>query len=597
MYCNNGTQVSFTAEEQQKMAKKMVQHQMERVDRTMWDDVLKNRNEYFRAEAFSQMETMNGRTLVMDKRGALHCVLDTDIREAYHIIPNSLHRTEGHYLIRFGCSDIPLEITDAEFAVNGTLIDKIIQHTRLEVKLLVSKKHTAELLRQMILKIVREVTVQFYFGWLKANGTWVFDLNGDTTHSRRNMERELLLATRPAIPAKTVTEELMASEQMAYFFATIANPEVRTVVSLWFHAAVLNTLTKDFGYCIKMGLCLFSEDGGVLRRLEAILGSYGDKTIELSASKRVVSDQLCERKDQTCLMRDRMVAKGNDDMIFEVINTGMIPIDKKRENAETELHGLITILSNSVTKLNQSRHIAIVGVADADLEKLPDAEIQNLKKYVNDYLRGFCGYVGQNLANLEKYLAYGMDRAYDRGENLSQEAMLLLGVLLGVSDMVRDYIAQLAPNEELREVMERSMCQGRLVALVKALENATEMGCNTDDLVDCFQVTVEAMIRQGRFDSRQMKDDVLRDGCEECKVGITYSDESCICFTRPAFRAVCEACGVSVPVMGKALREAGMLKGCAVNSESYLTRITVWDVFGMPQTKRVYKIERADLNQ
>ena len=105
------------------------------------------------------------------------------------------------------------------------------------------------------------------------------------------------------------------------------------------------------------------------------------------------------------------------------------------------------------------------------------------------------------------------------------------------------------------------------------------------------------MIRQGRFDSRQMKDDVLRDGCEEGKVGITYADESHICFTRPAFRAICEACGVSVPVMGKALREAGMLKGCAVNSESYLTRITVWDVYGMPQPKRVYKIDRADLNQ
>lgn len=592
-----GNQVFFSEEEQQKLDKRRVEHHVERVDRAIWDDAKKNRDEFMRTEAFSNLETAMGRTLVRDKRGIWHCVLETDIREVYHIIPNTLHRAEGHYMILFGCSDIPLEITDAEFAVNGTLIDKIIQHTRLEVKLLVSRKHTAELLRQTILKIVRDVYVEFYFGWRKAKGTWVFDLNMDTTHSRRNMERDLLLATRPAIPAKTVTEELMAAKQMSHFFGTITNPEVRATVSQWFHAAVLETLTKDFGYCIKMGLCFFSEDGGVLRKLEAILGCYGDKSIELSASKKVVSDQLCERKDQPCLLRDRMVAKGNADLVLEVINTGTIPIDKNRETVETDLHGLITLLSNSVTKLNQSQYFATIGVADGDFEKAPDAEMQNLKRYVNDYLRGFCGYVAQNLANLEKYLACGMDRAYDCSENLSQEAMVLLGVLLGVSDMIRDYIAQLAPNEALREEMERALCPGRIDALVKSLENATEMGCNADDLVDCFQVTVEAMIRQGRFDSRQMKDDVLRDGCEEGKVGITYADESYICFTRPAFRAICEACGVSVPVMGKALREAGMLKGCAVNSESYLTRITVWDVYGMPQPKRVYKIDRADLNQ
>lgn len=597
MYYNNGNQISFTEEEQQKLAKKMAVHHMERVDNAMWGDFVKNRDEYNRAEAFSQMETMRGRLLVTDKRGFLHCVLDTDITEVYHITPHGLHRAEGRYLIAFGCCAEPLEITDAEFAVKGTLIDKITRHTKMEVKLLVSKNHTAELLRQVILKNVREITVRFHFGWGKAKGRWVFNLDRDTTHSYRNANLEEMLAGKPALPVKTVTEELVAGKQMAHLFGTITNPEIRTAVSLWLHTAVLNTLVKSYGYRIQMGLCFFSDDAGVLRRLEAILGCYGDKTIELSASKQAVSDQLCERKDQACLLRDRMVAKGNDDLILEVINTGMIPIDKKREIAETELHGLITLLSNSVTKLNQSQHIAIVGVADTDFEKIPDAEMQNLKKYVNDYLRGFCGYVGRNLANLEKHLACGMDRALEHGENLSQEAMVLLGVLLGVSEMVHDYVAQLAPNEELREAMECAMCHGRIDTLVQALESSSEMGCNCDDLVDCFQGVVAAMICQDRFDSRQIRDNMLREGCAKGKVGITYSDESYICFTREAFRAVCEACGVSVPVMGKALREAGFLKGTAVNAETYLTRVTIWDAFGMPKVKRVFKFDRADLNQ
>lgn len=325
MYNDYGDRISFSVEEQVKLEKRRAERYVERCDQAAWDDTRKDREEFVRTEAFSKMETAMGRTLVMDKRGALHCVLETDIREVYHIIPDARHRAEAHYMILFGCSDIPLEITDAEFAVNGTLINKIIQHTKLDVKLLVSKKHTAELLRQIVLKNVREVIVQFYFGWLNGKGSWVFVLNGDTTHSRRNMERELLLHTKPAIHAKTVTEELMAAKQMSHFFGTITNPEVRATVSQWFHAAVLETLIKDFGYCIKMGLCFFSEDGGVLRKLETILGCYGDKSIELSASKKVVSDKLCERKDQPCLLRDRMVAKGNDDLVLEVINPSPSP--------------------------------------------------------------------------------------------------------------------------------------------------------------------------------------------------------------------------------------------------------------------------------
>jgi hypothetical protein len=49
--------------------------------------------------------------------------------------------------------------------------------------------------------------------------------------------------------------------------------------------------------------------------------------------------------------------------------------------------------------------------------------------------------------------------------------------------------------------------------------------------------------------------------------------------------------------MCKALRDAGFLKGTTENAETYLTRVAIYDANGAPQPKRVYKFDRADLNQ
>ena len=596
-YDNYGNLVFSSEEERLRYERDMALRHMTRAENTIWNDSVKNRDEFLRTEAFSRLENSQSGTMVLDKRGAWHCVLDTPITEVYHFTPHRLHRMEGRYMIVFGCCKEPLEITDTEFSAKGMLIDKITQHTKQEVRLLVSKRHTNELLRQLVLKNVREIYLQFHFGWEKCESGWKFNIERDTTHSYRNLKWEALQLVIPSIPVKTAGAELVVGKQMAHFLGTITNREVRTAVTLWLHTSVLTTLVKALGYRLQMGLCLFSDDAGVLRRLEAMLGCYGDKTIELSASKRMVEDQLCERKDQVALLRDRLIAKGNDDLVVSAINAGEFTVEENKTSFEVEVNSLVTLLSNSISRLNQSGYFAVIEVAASDFKKVPDSEMQQLKRYVNDYLRGFCGYVSSNLESLETYLSCGMDDACERGELLNQEGMMLLGVLMGVGNMVQDYLAQLAPEEELRKKMEDALCPRGFDKLIKALESSAEMNCNGDDLVNCFQTIVGAMIAQNRFDSRQIRDDVVRSDCEKGKVGITYSDETYICFSREAFRAVCDACGVTVPVMCKALRDAGFLKGTTVNAETYLTRVAIYDANGAPQPKRVYKFDRADLNQ
>ena len=429
-YDNYGNLVFSSEEERLRFERDMALRHMTRAENTIWNDSVKNRDEFLRTEAFSRLENSQSGTMVLDKRGAWHCVLDTPITEVYHFTPHRLHRMEGRYMIVFGCCKEPLEITDTEFSAKGMLIDKITQHTKQEVRLLVSKRHTNELLRQLVLKNVREIYLQFHFGWDKCESGWKFNIERDTTHSYRNLKWEALQLVIPEIPVNTAGAELVVGKQMAHFLGTITNREVRTAVTLWLHTSVLTTLVKALGYRLQMGLCLFSDDAGVLRRLEAMLGCYGDKTIELSASKRMVEDQLCERKDQASLLRDRLIAKGNDDLILSAINTGEITIEENKTSFEVEVNSLVTLLSNSISRLNQSGYFAVIEVAASDFKKVPDSEMQQLKRYVNDYLRGFCGYVSSNLESLETYLSCGMDDACERGELLNQEGMMLLGVLM-----------------------------------------------------------------------------------------------------------------------------------------------------------------------
>ena len=222
-YDNYGNLVFSSEEERLRFERDMALRHMTRAENTIWNDSVKNRDEFLRTEAFSRLENSQSGTMVLDKRGAWHCVLDTPITEVYHFTPHRLHRMEGRYMIVFGCCKEPLEITDTEFSAKGMLIDKITQHTKQEVRLLVSKRHTNELLRQLVLKNVREMYLQFHFGWEKCESGWKFNIERDTTHSYRNLKWEASQLVIPAIPVKTAGAELVVGKQMAHFLGTITN--------------------------------------------------------------------------------------------------------------------------------------------------------------------------------------------------------------------------------------------------------------------------------------------------------------------------------------------------------------------------------------
>lgn len=101
-YDNYGNLVFSSEEERLRFERDMAVRHMTRAENTIWNDSVKNRDEFLRTESFSRLENSQSGTMVLDKRGAWHCVLDTPIMEVYHFTPHRLHRMEGRYMIAFG---------------------------------------------------------------------------------------------------------------------------------------------------------------------------------------------------------------------------------------------------------------------------------------------------------------------------------------------------------------------------------------------------------------------------------------------------------------------------------------------------------------
>lgn len=134
-------------------------------------------------------------------------------------------------------------------------------------------------------------------------------------------------------------------------------------------------------------------------------------------------------------------------------------------------------------------------------------------------------------------------------------------------------------------------CPGAEVWLRELLEQTFDKLLDCGDLAAQFVAVARLMLTNGALSPCPVK------YSEEPSGGTIYYDETTLGFTAPALNAVCQRLGQSRPVVLHALREAGLLLGKRINSGTLLTRISVWNSYGIPQTERVYKLPRSAFDQ
>ena len=554
----------------------------------------KDRQAALQADAYSEAVSCSGKTLVDDPRGNVHCILDLEIKKVRHIMPDLFHKSKGYYEITFS-NNATVIIGEDEFYKSGRLLDRISQGTGRKVRIVPTKYRTTELLRETILSMSEELIYPFYFGWMRRS-KWVFLMVDKSTHSTRTMPLRGPEDGRKQEELKTATEEVIATEQIIRLFETISSPELATTVVLWFHTAVLTTLINEMGYRLRMGLCFYSTEPQVFAYLESIFCWYSDPVIELAVSKGRLLDLMLERKDEPAVFHDQEMSRGNAELLQRAMTIGEIPLEIGNGFGCPPMNSLPTVFSSSVSKLSHNAHFATIDVCMDDIRTVPNSVLKGVSRHIHDYLMTFCSYIRQNIELLESCLSDAMDEAAAIAEDMSQEAMEMLAVEIGVRKIVTSFYEHLALPGDLKSRADSLLYGGKLKNLRDALVCCTEVGGDTEDLVMNFVRMVGEMITKKCFDYRQVSAPNALDPCKEGKEGIVYADEVMVSFTQKAFQAVCKACGVTGPAMVNALRAAGQLCGKPINQECSKTRITV----GVGKaTKRVsvYKFERESLYQ
>lgn len=557
---------------------------------------LRDRKENLQAEAYSQIINDGSRLCVVDKRGQRHVIFDAIIDVVLYFHPQEPYSVKPYYLIGIRNVPEPIFISEDDCRRRGNLISVLSRATNKPVCYYVSELRTADLLRQYLDSISTDMSPLFYWGWRKTDEQWQYQLYQGTTHKRRRQVSLPVSVPDDHSAELTPTSELIAAEQFASLLETISAPDIRAILCLWLHAAVLSTPLEDLGHRIPLGLCFFSSDACVQRHLEALLNWYGDITISLDTPFESFVDQLIERKDQPLVLLDCCSSKKNIDMLSMVISSGRIIHENNKEDINVPLVSTLTLLSNSVTNLNTSSLFATIDVGEQDLTKCSSERLVGLSRYLPEYLRGFTAFTAGHIEDLLKFISHGMDTAAELGEDINYEGMKTLGILLGIQDLVHSYYDQLSPNGQLAPRLDSLLSQDWLPLLHNALCHAAASGSDTSDLVGQFCNVFHRMLDLHRFDISQMcLTEATGSGSTET-IGTLYADETSINFTRKAFRAVCRACNVSSPVLLKALREANLLHGATINGSTFQTRITVYDCYGRSHVKRVYQFDRMDLD-
>lgn len=522
------------------------------------------------------------------KYGVWVPILNRTIRMAARLEPEPPLRGSAVYAVLLSQEKQPVILSEKQFYHDAMLISKLQEASGAEVTVRKSPKATAILLRQAISRDMAVFPVSLYAGWSAhaENGFCFTAFSPFSSHLGTSaMDSPPLTGPQLLSPMPEGMRET-AVKNWSTAFAPIQDPFARWLLNIWFHTAGLTSLLDGLHFGPPLGLYLFCDNPAWLAYLHRLFCWFGDPPLKLDSPSAKFPDELLARKDQPLVIDDgnrTRQAAANADTLETMLASRELPWKNGRNSQYLPVRALPVVLASAASGLACNPYLISLDLSSEDLEGQCSPRAFPSEAYLNEYLQAFFAYTSTHIAELHSLLQKAHGDAMElAGNALSEPFMNTLGLALGIHCFLAEFYKP-AGGSGILDVFPIEDFASRLVDLLHETSDKQFSG-----LADQFVLIARAMIRQ-----RQLVL-YMRDSQKKVSEGTpaVYLDADSLYFTSAALRAICERLKQSRPVILRALAEAGYIQGHAANETTVMTRIQLWNVYGVPEAVYVYRLQR-----
>ena len=536
--------------------------------------------------AYTLVGSNSGRTFTVGRNGQLIELLNQEIEQAWHFYLLPPFPSGSFYVIQLRGIDQQIELDSKQFHRDTALIQAFQELPGVEIRHCRSVKLTAALLRQAVCQHIQAVEQPFYAGWRPTEtggfNFWTFE-DGSTHIQEKGMNSPLALSPAMSAAAMTAAAQRFSQE----LGLDPAQPQ-QWFLSAMFHIAALSSLLQQLEHPFPLSLCVLVESVAAQSWLTSFFRRFHDRPLSLSLPPADFSDGLLCRKDQAVVILDErgdVTAGKNTELLEGALASHLLPWKDRREEKFTPLQALPVILSTSASALTISPDCMTLELPS----EFPCPALKISEAVMSDYLLAFAQYTSTHIDRLRHFLDAMEDRTFECAKDCTwpEQYVKAIGIVLAIDCFVREFHAfcglEVQPLNQA--------CPDAEVWLTELVEQTADKLLNCGDLATQFVEVASSQLQSGTLHGCPM-------GCEvDSNDDVVYFDEAHLAFTVSAMNVVCRSMGQSRPLVLRALAEADMLHGKPVNNGTFLTRISVYNSYGIRKTGRVYLFDRDEFEQ
>ena len=526
----------------------------------------------------------DGHTYSPGKNGTFVHLMNRTVERAFHVHPMPPMTSPPYYLIAISQETGWLFIKEADYFNDKVLLTALQERPGVEVDLIQSQRQTAALLRTAISQKLQPLTLSCYAGWTKVEGNeFSFRVFPGFKACLPGIVTQLPTELSPVSPSSAA----LAAEQLWPQFRPVSDQGDRCLLFLWFHAAALSSMLMKLGHRIPLALCLFTEDLAASQYLTRLFHWSADVPLSLDSKPVKFSQMVLLEKDKPLLIRDAYQtadASVNAAVLRSALTSGTVLWKNGIESLELPLQALPTLLSGAASTLSCSPDCLTLDLSAAGFDTSAWDYFSVREERLYGYLSAFLRFTQEHASKLVEALDSGWRQSmFYLDGTLNDNCLKTLGILLGLADFLSAFFEFCSPSVPPVSFEAQDWSD----QLVEGLRQTTYKEDNWD-LAGQFLQVARSHLVDGQLCASPVE---VRK--EQLPEDVVFCDEHTLSFTAPAFCRICRQLGQSRPTVLRALSEAGLMFGRPVNSATVMTRISIWDKFGVRRNLSVYRLVRS----